>query len=178
VTIAIIDSGMDSEPMSLSPDARMKFKKISLRKTNPDKDSMGTERTSASVPRETYTNGTGTSYQGMRSTRTSSTCACWIARALASTSILLAALNWILTRRSQQAAKFRKPMNKDKYAIRVVNMSSARRVSSYRTDPSAGVARALVDAGIVVWRRRQTAARDANGNKIYGAFTRPGNEPS
>src|SRR5438270_13645586 len=71
------------------------------------------------------------------------------------------------------------PLNKDKYSIRIVNMSlGAPAINSYKNDPVCRAARALVDAGLVVVAAAGNNGKDANGNKIYGQIHSPGNEPS
>src|SRR5207245_6820117 len=71
------------------------------------------------------------------------------------------------------------PLNKDKYNIRIVNMSlGTPAVSTYKNDPVCRAARALVDAGIVVVAAAGNNGKDANGRKIYGQIHSPGNEPS
>src|SRR5207248_1169709 len=97
-----------------------------------------------------------------------------------STSVLLSALNWILSPADPtKAVSSSNPLNKDKYNIRVVNMSlGAPAISSYKNDPICRASRALVDAGIVVVAAAGNNGKDANGNKIYGMIHTPGNEPS
>ena len=97
-----------------------------------------------------------------------------------STSVLLNALNWILSPADPtKAVSSSNPLNKDKYNIRIVNMSlGAPAISSYKNDPICRAARALVDAGIVVVAAAGNNGKDANGNKIYGQIHSPGNEPS
>ena len=71
------------------------------------------------------------------------------------------------------------PLNKDKYNIRVANMSlGAAAIDSYRNDPLCRAARRLVDAGIVVVVAAGNNGKDAAGRKIYGQIHSPGNEPS
>src|SRR5205807_5983034 len=93
---------------------------------------------------------------------------------------LLNALNWILSPAdSTKAVSSSNPLNKDKYNIRVVNMSlGAPALSSYKNDPICRASRALVDAGIVVVAAAGNNGKDAIGNKIYGQIHSPGNEPS
>src|SRR5207253_3927901 len=95
-------------------------------------------------------------------------------------SALLNAMNWILTPADPALpVSTLNPLNKDKYNIRVVNMSlGAPAVSSYKNDPVCRASRALVDAGIVVVAAAGNNGKDANGNKIYGQIHSPGNEPS
>src|SRR5207245_4937813 len=97
-----------------------------------------------------------------------------------SSSVLLNALNWILAPADPtNAVSSSNPLNKDKYGIRIVNMSlGAPAISSYKNDPVCRAARALVDAGIVVVAAAGNNGKDAYGNKIYGQIHSPGNEPS
>ena len=94
--------------------------------------------------------------------------------------MLLNALNWFLTPADPtRAVSATNPLNKDKWGIRVVNMSlGAPAVNSYKNDPVCRAARALVDAGLVVVAAAGNNGKDVNGNKIYGQIHSPGNEPS
>src|SRR5207237_9948011 len=96
------------------------------------------------------------------------------------TSNLLAAMNWLLSPVDPtKAVSSTNPLNKDKYSLRVVNISlGANALSSYKNDPVCRAARALVDAGVVVVAAAGNDGKDANGNKIYGQIHSPGNEPS
>src|SRR5207237_2093469 len=89
-------------------------------------------------------------------------------------------MNWIISPADPtKAVSSTNPLNKDKYSIRIVNMSlGAPAVSSYKNDPVCRASRALVDAGIVVVAAAGNNGKDANGNKIYGQINSPGNEPS
>ena len=97
-----------------------------------------------------------------------------------STAAFLNAMNWILSPADPtKAVSSSNPLNKDKYNIRVVNMSlGAPAVSTYKNDPLCRAARALVDAGVVVVAAAGNNGKDANGNKLYGQIHSPGNEPS
>ncbi len=71
------------------------------------------------------------------------------------------------------------PRNKEKYNIRIVNLSlGVPAISSYKNDPVCRAARALVNAGIVVVAAAGNNGRKADGTKIYGQIHSPGNEPS
>src|ERR1041385_8373856 len=65
VTIAIIDSGMDLSHVAFQPSGRLKFKKDFTPENKPDKDYYGHGSHVASLAAGNYTNGTGTSYQGV-----------------------------------------------------------------------------------------------------------------
>ncbi len=68
--------------------------------------------------------------------------------------------------------------NKDKFNIRVINMSlGAAVVESYNTDPLTLAARRAVDAGIVVVAAAGNLGKAADGQPQYGAITAPGNAP-
>src|SRR6185436_15521556 len=93
---------------------------------------------------------------------------------------LLNAINWIISPADPtKSVSSTNPLNKDKYNIRIVNLSlGAPAVSSYKNDPLCRAARALVDAGVVVVAAAGNNGKDANGRKIYGQVHAPGNEPS
>jgi serine protease AprX len=62
--------------------------------------------------------------------------------------------------------------------IRVINLSIASAVyESYQTDPLTVAARKAVNAGIVVVAAAGNNGRDADGHRVYGAITAPGNAP-
>jgi serine protease AprX len=178
VTIAIIDSGMDLSHVAFQPSGRLKFKKDFTPENKPDKDFYGHGSHVASLAAGNYTNGTGTSYQGIAYNANLVNLRVLDSNGVGSTSTLLAALNWFLTPADpNKPLSSTNPLNKDKYAIRVVNMSlGAPAVSSYQNDPICRASRALVDAGIVVVAASGNNGKDANGNKIYGQIHSPGNE--
>ncbi len=97
-----------------------------------------------------------------------------------STSALLSALNWILSPADPALpVSSSNPLNKNKYNIRIVNMSlGAPAIDSYKNDPVCRASRALVDAGIVVVAAAGNNGKDAIGNKLYGQIHSPGDEPS
>ncbi len=180
VTIAVVDSGMDLSHVAFQPSGRMKYKKDFTTENKPDKDYYGHGTHVASLAVGNYTNGTGTSYQGIAYNANFVNLRVLDANGIGSTSTLLAALNWFLTPADPtKPLSGSNPMNKDKYGIRVVNISlGAPAVSSYQNDPVCRAARALVDAGLVVVAAAGNNGKDANGNKIYGQIHSPGNEPS
>src|SRR5690349_956712 len=152
ITIAIIDSGMDLSHVAFQPSGRVKFKKDFTPENKPDKDYYGHGSHVAALAAGNYTNGTGTSYQGIAYNANFVNLRVLDSNGAGSTSTLLAALNWILTPADpSKPLSSSNPLNKDKYAIRVVNMSlGAPAVGSYQNDPICRASRALVDAGIVV----------------------------
>ena len=69
-------------------------------------------------------------------------------------------------------------MMKDRYNIRVINLSVASGVfESYRTDPLAQAARRAVQAGIVFVASAGNLGTDAHGEPQFGGITSPGNAP-
>jgi serine protease AprX len=67
---------------------------------------------------------------------------------------------------------------KSTYNIRVINLSVASGVfESYWLDPLAQAARRAANAGIVVVAAAGNLGLDANGNRISGGITSPGNAP-
>jgi serine protease AprX len=68
--------------------------------------------------------------------------------------------------------------NKDKFNIRVINLSLGAAVhESFNTDPLTVAAKRAVDAGIVVVAAAGNLGKAANGLPQYGAITAPGNAP-
>jgi serine protease AprX len=82
-----------------------------------------------------------------------------------SVSNVINALNWVA-------------VNARALNIRVVNLSvGAAVLESYDTDPLTIAAKALVDRGIIVVCAAGNFGTDANGHKLWGAITAPGNAP-
>ncbi|HYO63891.1 MAG TPA: S8 family serine peptidase [Pyrinomonadaceae bacterium] len=89
-------------------------------------------------------------------------------RGRGTTSGLLAALDWVLTNRTNPA-----------YNVRVVNLSlGMAAVDSYRNDPLCRSVRRLADAGVIVVAAAGNEGKDDAGRKIYGQVHSPGNDPS
>jgi serine protease AprX len=78
---------------------------------------------------------------------------------------IIAALDWVLE-------------NRERYAIRVVNMSVGATVTeSYWTDPLTLAAKRVVDAGVVVVAAAGNRGRTEAGQTVYGSIVAPGNAP-
>ena len=78
---------------------------------------------------------------------------------------MIAALDWVVA-------------NKDKYNIRVVNMSVGASIrESYWTDPLTLAAKSVVDAGVVVVTAAGNMGKGPGGKPLYGTITAPGNAP-
>ncbi|MCA1634500.1 MAG: S8 family serine peptidase [Acidobacteria bacterium] len=85
-----------------------------------------------------------------------------------STSMILSALDWILTNRNNPA-----------FNIKVVNLSlGTAAVDSYLNDPLCVAVRGLTAAGIVVVAAAGNEGKDSAGNRLYGQIHSPGNDPS
>src|SRR5256714_5384475 len=184
IGIAVLDSGVDNGHAAfggtgLLAGARVKFSKDFTTENNPANDPYGHGSHVASSAAGVST-ASGNTYQGIAYNASVINLRVLDKNGVGSTSVLLNALNWILSPADPtKAVSSSNPLNKDKYNDRVVNMSlGAPAVSSYRNDPVCRASRALVDAGIVVVAAAGNNGKDANGNKIYGQIHAPGNEPS
>ncbi|MDT5123980.1 MAG: serine protease AprX, partial [Acidobacteriota bacterium] len=177
IGIAILDSGVDTAHAAFV--GRVKFSKDFTTEniSNQDPYGHGTHVASSAAGVST-TNGNY--YEGIAPGVSIVNLRVLNSQGVGTTSALLSALNWILSPVDPtKAVSSTNPLNKDKYSIRVVNMSlGAPAVDSYKNDPVCRASRALVDAGIVVVAAAGNNGKDANGNKIYGAIHSPGNEPS
>src|SRR5882762_7975635 len=184
MTIAVLDSGVDNSHAAfggsgLLAGARVKFSKDFTTENNPTNDPYGHGSHVASAAAGlSYTNGT--TYQGIAPNASIVNLRVLDKNGVGSVSALLNALNWIIAPADPtKPVSSSNPLNKDKYNIRVVNMSlGAPAVSSYKNDPICRASRALVDAGIVVVAAAGNNRKDANGGKLYGQIHSPGNEPS
>ncbi|HEY0348276.1 MAG TPA: S8 family serine peptidase, partial [Pyrinomonadaceae bacterium] len=184
IGIAVLDSGVDNGHAAfggagLLAGARVKFSKDFTTENNSANDPYGHGSHVASSAAGVST-ASGNTYQGIAPNASVINLRVLDKNGVGSTSVLLNALNWILSPADPtKAVSSSNPLNKDKYNVRVVNMSlGAPAVSSYRNDPVCRASRALVDAGIVVVAAAGNNGKDANGNKIYGQIHSPGNEPS
>ena len=82
------------------------------------------------------------------------------------TSDVLAALDWCIK-------------NKDRYQIRVINLSLGHQpFESYKTDPLCQMVEACVRNGIVVVVAAGNYGKGADGTTVYGGITSPGNDPA
>jgi subtilisin family serine protease len=177
IGIAIIDSGVDAAHRAFS--SRIKFKKDFTIENKADKDPYGHgTHVAASAAGISTTNGN--SYSGVAPNANIISLRVLNAQGIGKTSDLLSALNWILTPADpNKPVSSGNPLNKDKYGIRVVNLSlGAPAIDSYKNDPVCRAARRLVDAGIVVVAAAGNNGKDASGQKLYGQIHSPGNEPS
>jgi len=177
IGIAVLDSGIDSAHRSV--DGNVKFKKDFTTENNPNNDPFGHGTHVASAAAGMSTSD-GTRYQGMAPEADIINLRVLNAQGVGSSSGLLSALNWILAPSDPtKAISSTNPRNKEKYNIRVVNMSlGAPAISSYKNDPICRAARALVDAGIVVVAAAGNNGKAADGTKLYGQIHSPGNDPS
>src|SRR5712691_549240 len=187
ITIAVLDSGMDTGHAAFlgggglltGSSVRVKFSKDFTTENNVATDPYGHGTHVASSAAGVSTTS-GHTYQGMAPGANIINLKVLNSQGSGTVSALLGALNWILAPADPtKAVSSSNPLNKDKYGIRVVNMSlGAPAIDSYKNDPVCRASRALVDAGIVVVAAAGNNGKDANGNKIYGQIHSPGNEPS
>src|SRR5437870_4816779 len=180
IGIAVLDSGIDTNHESFTNGSvRIKFSKDFTGEANTTLDSYGHgSHVASAAAGASYSNGT--SFQGMAPGATIINLRVLNSYGVGTASTLLAALNWIISPADPtKAVSSTNPLNKDKYNIRIVNMSlGAPAISTYTNDPICRAARALVDAGIVVVAAAGNNGKDANGRKIYGGIHAPGNDPS
>jgi subtilisin family serine protease len=177
IGIAVLDSGIDKDHRAFKNG--IKFKKDFTTENNADQDPFGHGSHVASTAGGTSTTN-GNSYEGIAPNASIINLRVLNSQGTGSSAVLLNALNWFLTPADPtKAASSSNPLNKDKWGIRVVNMSlGAPAINSYKNDPVCRAARALVDAGLVVVAAAGNNGKDINGNKIYGQIHSPGNEPS
>src|SRR5437016_8411460 len=185
MSIAVIDSGVDTSHAAFSGKGilgtgyRVVFNKDFTTENNASTDPYGhgTHVASSAVGISTTD---GDKYQGVAPGASIINLKVLDKTGVGSISSLLAALNWIISPVDPtKVVSSTNPLNKDKYSIRVVNMSlGAPAISTYKDDPICRAARALVDAGIVVVAAAGNNGKDAYGKKIYGGIHAPGNDPS
>jgi serine protease AprX len=165
VTIAILDSGIDSNHKSFAG---------GLARIVANKDFTGENRTDDPFGHGTHVaavaagSGTATSgnYEGIASAANLANLRVLNSQGVGTVSGILKALDWVMT-------------NKTLFNIRVVNMSlGTPAFTSYKNDPLCKAVRRLVDAGIVVVAAAGNNGKLTTGQKIYGAIHCPGNEPS
>src|SRR6266436_7508351 len=181
---AVLDSGVDTAHAAfggtgLLAGARVTFSKDFTTEGNNTTDPYGHGTHVASSAGGVST-ASGNSYQGIAYNTNIISLRVLNTQGTGTTAALLSAMNWMLSPVDPtKAVSSTNPLNKDKYNIRVANMSlGAAAISSYKNDPICRAARALVDAGIVVVVAAGNNGKDSNGNKIYGQIHAPGNEPS
>ncbi|HYY41902.1 MAG TPA: S8 family serine peptidase, partial [Pyrinomonadaceae bacterium] len=178
VGIAVLDSGIDSGHRSFAG-GRITYKRDFTTEGIMDKDPYGHGSHVASAAAGVSTTS-GNSYQGVAPGATLINLRVLNSQGVGSTTALLNALNWILSPADPtKPVSSANPLNKDKYSIKVINMSlGAPAIDSYKNDPLCRAARKLVDAGIVVVAAAGNNGKDATGQKLYGQIHAPGNEPS
>src|SRR5258708_5975785 len=180
IGIAVLDSGIDGGHDAFTTGSnRIKFSKDFTGENNTATDPYGHgSHVASSAAAASYSNCTN--YQGISPGASIINLRVLNSLGTGTTSALLGALNWIISPADPtKPVGSTNPLNKDKYNIRIVNMSlGAPAISSYKNDPICRAARALVDAGIVVVAAAGNNGKDASGRKIYGQIQAPGHEPS
>lgn len=177
IGIAIIDSGVWKDHHSFS--GRIVKSVDFTTENNPGGDAYGHGTHVASLAAASDHVATG-AYTGIALKANLINLKVLNARGTGRVSDLLNALNWILAPVDPtKPLDAKNPSNKDKYNIRVVNLSlGTPAIDSYQNDPLCRAVRRLVDAGVVVVAAAGNDGKDAAGRKIYGAVHSPANEPS
>src|SRR6185436_532971 len=164
ITIAVLDSGIDSKHKSFATSGKIKF----------SKDFTGENRTDDPWGHGTHVAAiaagdgapTGGAYEGIAPAANLVNLRVLDSTGVGKVSGVLAALDWLIA-------------NKSNYGVKVVNMSlGTPAINSYEDDPICNAVRKLVDAGVVVVAAAGNNGKDAKGRTIYGAIHCPGNEPS
>ena len=158
VTIAVLDSGIDSKHKSFATTGKIKFSKDFTGENRTDDPwGHGTRRRNRSGDGAP----TGGAYEGIAPAASLVNLRVLNSQGVGRVSGVLAALDWLLA-------------NKGNYGVRVVNMSlGTPAINSYEDDPICNAVRKLVDAGVVVVVAAGNNGKDANGRKIYGAIHCP-----
>ncbi|HEX6718166.1 MAG TPA: S8 family peptidase, partial [Pyrinomonadaceae bacterium] len=164
ITIAVLDSGIDSKHKSFATTGKIKFSKDFTGENRTDDPwGHGTHVAAIAAGDGAPTSG---AYEGVAPAANLVNLRVLNSQGIGSVSGVLAALDWLVA-------------NKNNYGVRVVNMSlGTAALSSYEDDPICNAIRKLVDAGVIVVAAAGNDGKDANGQKIYGAIHNPGNEPS
>src|SRR5205085_429690 len=164
VTIAVLDSGIDSTHKSFTSSGKIKFSKDFTGENRTDDPwGHGTHVAAIAAGIGAPTSG---AYEGIAPAANLVNLRVLNSQGLGAVSGVLAALDWLVA-------------NKNSYNVRVVNMSlGTPAISSYENDPLCNAVRKLVDSGVVVVAAAGNNGKNANGQKIYGAIHCPGNEPS
>ena len=164
VTIAILDSGIDSKHKSFATTGKIKFSKDFTGENRTDDPwGHGTHVAAIAAGDGAPTSG---AYEGIAPAANLVNLRVLDSNGVGRVSNVLAALDWLIA-------------NKGNYGVRVVNMSiGTPAINSYEDDPICNAVRKLVDAGVVVVAAAGNNGKDADGQKIYGAIHCPGNEPS
>ena len=164
VTIAVLDSGIDSKHKSFATTGKIKFSKDFTGENRTDDPwGHGTHVAAIAAGDGAPTSG---AYEGIAPAASLVNLRVLNSQGVGRVSGVLAALDWLIA-------------NKGNYGVKVVNMSlGTPAINSYEDDPICNAVRKLVDAGVVVVAAAGNNGKDANGQKIYGAIHCPGNEPS
>src|ERR1044072_4871478 len=164
VTIAVLDSGIDSKHKSFATTGKIKFSKDFTGENRTDDPwGHGTHVASIAAGDGAPTSG---AYEGVAPAANLVNLRVLNSQGVGKVSNVLAALDWLMA-------------NKGNYGLKVVNMSiGTPAINSYEDDPICNAVRKLVDAGVVVVAAAGNNGKDANGREIYGAIHSPGNEPS
>src|SRR2546423_1426232 len=164
VTIAVLDSGIDSKHKSFATTGKIKFSKDFTGENRTDDPwGHGTHVAAIAAGDGTPTSG---AYEGIAPAANLVNLRALNSQGIGTVSGVLTALDWLIA-------------NKGSYNVRVVNMSlGTPAISSYEDDPICNAVRKLVDSGVVVVAAAGNNGKDANGQKVYGAIHCPGNEPS
>ncbi|HWF88371.1 MAG TPA: S8 family serine peptidase, partial [Pyrinomonadaceae bacterium] len=164
VTIAIVDSGIDSKHKSFATTGKIKFSKDFTGENRTDDPwGHGTHVAAIAAGDGAPTSG---AYEGIAPAATLVNLRVLNSQGIGRVSGVLAALDWLIA-------------NKSNYGVDVVNMSlGTPAINSYEDDPICNAVRKLVDAGVVVVAAAGNNGKNANGQTIYGAIHCPGNEPS
>jgi serine protease AprX len=164
VTIALLDSGIDSKHKSFATTGKIKFSKDFTGENRTDDPwGHGTHVAAIAAGDGAATSG---AYEGIAPGASLVNLRVLNSEGIGKVSGVLAALDWLIA-------------NKNNYNVRVVNMSlGTPAISSYEDDPICNAVRKLVDSGVVVVAAAGNTGKDASGQKIYGAIHCPGNEPS
>src|ERR1043165_8938565 len=164
VTIAVLDSGIDSKHKSVATSGKIKFSKDFTGENRTDDPwGHGTHVAAIAAGDSAPTAG---AYEGVAPAANLVNLRVLNSNGVGKVSGVLAALDWLIA-------------NKNNYGVKVVNMSlGTPAINSYEDDPICNAVRKLVDAGVVVVAAAGNNGKDANGRTIYGAIHCPGNEPS
>src|ERR1051325_4613529 len=164
VTIAILDSGIDSTHKSFATTGKIKFSKDFTGENRTDDPwGHGTHVAAIAAGDGTPTSG---AYEGLAPGANLVNLRVLDSNGMGRVSNVLAALDWLIA-------------NKGNYGVRGVNMSlGTPAISSDKDHALCNAVRKLVDSGVVVVAAAGNNGKDANGQKIYGAIHCPGNEPS
>ncbi len=164
VTIAVLDSGIDTKHKSFATTGKIKFSKDFTGENRTDDPwGHGTHVAAIAAGDGAATAG---AYEGIAPAANLVNLRVLNSQGIGRVSGVLAALDWLIA-------------NKNNYSVRVVNMSlGTPAINSYEDDPLCNAVRKLVNSGVVVVAAAGNNGKDANGQKIYGAIHSPGNEPS